>query len=49
MERDRVQKSEMTKEEGLIVLEEEIEKLNPDKNEIYKILRCEQADKMLKY
>ena len=44
---DRDQKSEMAKGEGLILLEEEIEELNPDENEIYKILGCEQADIIL--
>ena len=44
MSRDRVQKSEMTKGDRL---EEQIEELKPNKIEIYKILGCEQADKIL--
>ena len=32
--------------EGLAVLEEKINALDPNKNEIYKFLGCEQADKI---
>ena len=39
-------KGKMTKGEGLAVLEEKIDALNPNKNEIYKFLGCEQADKI---
>ena len=38
-------KSKMIKGEGLAVLEEKMDALDPNKNEIYKFLRCEQADK----
>ena len=36
----------MFKGQGLAVLEEKIEALEPNKNEIYKFLGCEQADKI---
>ena len=36
----------MIKREGLTVLEEKMEALDPEKNEIYKFLRGEQADKI---
>ena len=36
----------MIKGEGLAVLEEKMDALDPNKNEIYKFLRCEQADKI---
>ena len=39
-------KGKMTKGEGLAVLEEKIDALNLRKNEIYKFLGCEQADKI---
>ena len=34
------------KREGLDVLEEKMRALNPDKNGVYKVLGCEQADKV---
>ena len=39
-------KSKMIKGEGLAVLEEKMDALDPNKNEIYKFLLCEQADKI---
>ena len=36
----------MIKGEGLAVLEEKMDALDPNKNEIYKFLGCEQADKI---
>ena len=39
-------KGKMVKGEGLMVLEDKMEALDPDKNEIYKFLGCEQADKI---
>ena len=36
----------MVKREGLTVLEDKMEALDPDKNEIYKFLGCKQADKI---
>ena len=36
----------MIKGEGLIVLEERMQALDPDQNEIYKFLGCEQANKV---
>ena len=39
-------KSKMIKGEGLAVLEEKMDALDPNKNEIYKFLWCEQADKI---
>ena len=36
----------MTKGEGLAVLEDEMEALDPGKNEFYKFLGCEQGEKM---
>ena len=38
-------KGEMVKE-GLMVLEDKMEALEPDKNEIYRFLRCEQVDQI---
>ena len=34
------------KREGLTVLKEEMDVLDPNKNEIYKILRCKETDKI---
>ena len=39
-------KGEMFKGEGLAFLEEKMDALDPNKNEIYKFLGCEQADKI---
>ena len=39
-------KGKMIKGEGLAVLEEKMDALDPNKNEIYKFLGCEQADKI---
>ena len=39
-------KGKMIKGEGLAVLEENMDALDPNKNEIYKLLGCEQADKI---
>ena len=39
-------KGKMVKGEGLSVLEEKMDALDPNKNEIYKFLGCEQADKI---
>ena len=39
-------KGKMIKGEGLAVLEEKMDALNPNKNEIYKFLGCEQVDKI---
>ena len=39
-------KGKMIKGEGLTVLEEKIEALDPNKNEIYTFLGCEQANKI---
>ena len=39
-------RDKMIKGEGLTVLEEKIEASDPEKNSIYKFLRCEQADKI---
>ena len=39
-------KVKMIKGEGLAVLEEKMDALDPNKNEIYKFLGCEQADKI---
>ena len=39
-------KDKMIKGEGLAVLEEKMDALDPGKNEIYKFLGCEQADKI---
>ena len=39
-------KSKMIKREGLVVFEEKTDSLDPGKNEIYKFLGCEQADKI---
>ena len=39
-------KSKMIKGEGLAVLEEQMDALDPNKNEIYKFLGCEQAIKI---
>ena len=39
-------KGKMIKGEGLAVLEENMDALDPNKNEIYKFLGCEQADKI---
>ena len=39
-------KGKMIKGEGLTVLEEKMKALDPDKNEIYKFLGCEQNDKI---
>ena len=39
-------KGKIIKGEGLAVLEEKMDALDPNKNEIYKFLRCEQADKI---
>ena len=39
-------RGKMIKGEGLTVLEEKMEALDPDKNEVYKFLGCEQADKI---
>ena len=36
----------MIKGEGLAVLEEKMDALDPNKNEIYKFLGCEQANKI---
>ena len=36
----------MIKGEGLAVLEEKMDALDSNKNEIYKFLGCEQADKI---
>ena len=41
-----LRKGNMTKGEGLLDLEKKMEALDLDKNEIYKFLRCEQADKI---
>ena len=38
-------KGNLIKVEGLAVLEEKMDALDPNKNEIYKFLGCEQADK----
>ena len=38
-------KGKMIKGEGLAVLEEKMDALDPNKNEIYKFLGCNQADK----
>ena len=38
-------KGKMVKGEELTVLEDKMEALDPDENEIYKFLRCEQEDK----
>ena len=42
------ERGEMVKGEGLQVLNERIKTIDPDKNEIYKFLRVEQADGRLK-
>ena len=39
-------RGKMIKGEGLIVLEDKMEALDPSKNEIYKFLGCEQGDKI---
>ena len=39
-------RGKMIKGEGLIVLEEKLVALDPEKNEIYKFLGCEQANKI---
>ena len=39
-------KGNLIKVEGLAVLEEKMDALDPNKNEIYKFLGCEQADKI---
>ena len=39
-------KGKMIKGEGLAVLEVKMDAIDPDKNEIYKFLGCEQADKV---
>ena len=39
-------KGKMIKGEGLTVLEEKMEALDPNKNEIYTFLGCEQANKI---
>ena len=39
-------KGKMIKGEGLAVLEEKMDALDPNKNEIYKFLGCEQAAKI---
>ena len=39
-------KGKMIKGEGSAVLEEKMDALDPNKNEIYKFLGCEQADKI---
>ena len=39
-------KDKMIKGEGFSALEEKIDALDPNKNEIYKFLGCEQADKI---
>ena len=39
-------KSKMIKGEGLVVLEEKMDTLDPNKNKIYKFLGCEQADEI---
>ena len=39
-----MQKGKMIKGEGLTVLEVKMDALDPNKNEIYKFLRCKQAD-----
>ena len=39
-------KGKTIKREGLAVLEEKMDVLDPNKNEIYKFLRCELADKI---
>ena len=39
-------KGKMIKGEGLAVLEEKMDALDPNKNEIYKFLGCKQADKI---
>ena len=39
-------KGKMIKEEGFAVLEEKMDALEPNKNETYKFLGCEQANKI---
>ena len=39
-------KGKIIKGEGLAVLEEKMDALDPNKNEIYKFLGCKQADKI---
>ena len=39
-------KGKMVNGEGPTVLKDKMEALDPDKNEIYKFLRCEQVDKI---
>ena len=39
-------KDKMIKGEGLTVLKEKVDELEPNKNEIYKFLGCDRADKI---